>query len=312
MLSNKQDFFRRLGWFWIWCCSSLPIHLFCVMFLSFVLAGVFRRGPREPDHFAKERMSRWHFIPVPPVGHERGYISKNLGETSPAGSDACQCSVRFHSVILLCSVTSLPSAWLQPDDRWATEALRTRFSAVRQMWDYVETCTQEDFIIEKNWKTYSRPHSYLPHYSSSGSQKMRHLQDRVTWNSLNHSHVLSRLFLPKLINLGAGWPASWQSLIQIWIIHDGKYEASIEWCVKIGTLQRWMKNNIHSQSPTKNAHRLWEKPTNCSKCMTACQEGMKAHLPAADVMFKSEGSDHTNKVTCSTSFFPQLIFPPAA
>lgn len=29
-------------------------------------------------------------------------------------------------------------------------------------------------------------------------------------------------------------------------------------------------------------------------------------------MFKSEGSDHANKVTCSSSFFPQLIWPPAA
>lgn len=29
-------------------------------------------------------------------------------------------------------------------------------------------------------------------------------------------------------------------------------------------------------------------------------------------MFKSEGSDRANKVTCSTSFFPQLIWPPAA
>lgn len=132
---------------------------------------------------------------------------------------------------------------------------------------------------------------------------------KTVWheNPLNHSNVMSRLFLPKLINLGAGWPARWQSLIQFWIIHDGEYEASIEWCVKIGTLQRWMKNNIRSQSQTRSVH----KPSENLQTAANARVGMEAWL-TSDVMFESEGSDHPNKVTCSTSFFLQLIFPPAA
>lgn len=79
--------------------------------------------------------------------------------------------------------------------------------------------------------SYIRDHTLICH--SAG-----HLQYSVTQNSLDHSTVLSRLFLSKLINLGAERATSWQSLIQIWIIHDGEYEASAELCVKIGPCGR--------------------------------------------------------------------------
>lgn len=65
-------------------------------------------------------------------------------------------------------------------------------------------------------------------------------------NSLNHSNVLSRLFLSELLDLGAGSSASWQSLIQIWIMHDDEYNASTEWRIEIGTLSRcmWMSMGV--------------------------------------------------------------------
>lgn len=83
--------------------------------------------------------------------------------------------------------------------------------------------------------SYFRDHTVIWH--SAG-----HLQDSMTRNSLDLSNVLSRLFLSKLINLGAERATSWQPLIQIWIIHDSEYEASAEPCVKIGPCGRCVRS----------------------------------------------------------------------
>lgn len=64
-------------------------------------------------------------------------------------------------------------------------------------------------------------------------------------NSLNHSNVLARLFLSKLLNLGAESSAGWQCLIQIWIMHDGEYIASIEWYIKIGIVRCTWHTHLH-------------------------------------------------------------------
>lgn len=56
---------------------------------------------------------------------------------------------------------------------------------------------------------------------------------------------------------GAGSSASWQPLIQIWIMYDDEYNASVEWCIEIGTQGRcmWVSMGVCVQEREKERGR---------------------------------------------------------
>lgn len=77
--------------------------------------------------------------------------------------------------------------------------------------------------------------AFIQPLQSTTCRKMKHdvtLGGQCVRNSLNHSNVLSRLFLSELLHLGAGSSASWQSLIQIWIMYDDEYNAPLNGALK--------------------------------------------------------------------------------
>lgn len=152
-------------------------------------------------------------------------------------------------------------------------------------------------------------------------------------NSLNHSNVLSRLFLSELLNLEAGSSARWQSLIQIWIMYDDEYNASVEWCIEIGTQGRcmWARMGVcvwegkrlrdiisHPQPQANSTHGHTITPTNTQQnqkmvhlsfCQVRCcplynKEIMKGNEQRCRKITKADEWHHTNRVTsyCSSSF----------